>query len=84
MDMNVFARPDVGSRAPRRARDEPAAAIFTGTPVQVAEYLVARFPAQPDTASLIAAELAHLATAGQPDDSLCFVLSHGRKVTVRP
>jgi hypothetical protein len=35
--MNVFARPDVGSRPPRRARDEPAAAIFTGTPAQVAE-----------------------------------------------
>jgi hypothetical protein len=82
--MNVFARPDAGSRPPRRARDEPAAAIFTGTPAQVAEYLVARFPAQPDTAALIATELVHLATAGRPDDSVCFVLSHGRKVTVRP
>jgi hypothetical protein len=82
--MNVFARPDVGSRPPRRARDEPAAAIFTGTPAQVAEYLTTRFPAQADTVVLITAELAHLATAGLPDDSICFVLGHGRKVTVRP
>jgi hypothetical protein len=84
MEMNVFARPDVGSRAPRRARDEPAAAIFTGTPAQVAEYLTARFPAQPGTAALITAELAHLAGGGRPDDSVCFVLSQGRKVTIRP
>jgi hypothetical protein len=33
---------------------------------------------------LITAELAHLATAGMPDDSICFVLGHRRKVTVRP
>lgn len=82
--MNVFARPDAGSRAPRRACDEPAAAIFTGTPAQVAEYLVTRFPAQPDTTALIAAELTHLAATGRPDDSVCFVLGQGRKVTVRP
>jgi hypothetical protein len=82
--MNVFARPDAGSRPPRRARDEPAAAIFTGTPAEVASYLVARFPAHQDTAALITAELAHLATAGLPDDSVCFVLDHARKVTVRP
>ena len=82
--MNVFARPDVGSRPPRRARDEPAAAIFTGTPAQVAGYLASRFPAQPDTVALFTAELSHLATAGLPDDSICFVLGPGRKVTVRP
>jgi hypothetical protein len=62
----------------------PAVAIFTGTPAQVAGYLATRFAAQPDTVVLVTAELAHLATAGLADDSICFVLGPGRKVTVRP
>jgi hypothetical protein len=82
--MEVFARADVGARPPRWADDEPAAAIFTGTPSHVAKYLAARMPKQPDRVALLTAELRHLASEGLATDSLCVVLSNGRKVTIRP
>jgi hypothetical protein len=82
--MDVFARADAGSRPPLRAHDEPVAAIFAGTPSQVANYLAARMPAQPDTAALLTAELTHLAREGLATDSLCLMLNDSRKVTIRP
>jgi tRNA (Thr-GGU) A37 N-methylase len=84
MTMEVFARADVGSRAPLWASDETAAAIFAGTPTQVAGYLATRMPTRPDAVALLTAELTHLASAGLVTDSLCLVLDDGRKVTIRP
>jgi hypothetical protein len=81
--MDVFARRDIGSRPPQWARDEPAPAIFAGTPSQVATYLAARMPKHPDTVALLTAELTHLAGEGLAGDSLCFALSTSRKVTIR-
>jgi hypothetical protein len=81
--MHIFARTDIGSRPPRWAHDEPAAAIFAGTPSQVATYLAARMPKHPDTLGLLIAELTHLAGEGLAGDSLCFALSNNRKVTIR-
>jgi hypothetical protein len=59
--MEVFARADIGSRPPRWTHDEPAAAIFTGTPSHVANYLAAHMPKQPNRVALLTAELTHLA-----------------------
>jgi len=81
--MNVFARTDIGSRPPARPGDEPAPAIFAGTPVDVANFLAARMPEQPTAAALLTAELAHMASEGLPSDALCMVLGQ-RKVTIRP
>jgi hypothetical protein len=82
--MHVFPRADVGSRPPRLARDEPLAAIFAGTPLQVAGYVASRMAKQPDTLGPLTAELTHLAEAGGAGDSLCMVLDDRRKVTIRP
>jgi hypothetical protein len=82
--MDVFARAHMGSRAPRLARDEPLAAIFAGTPPQVAGYLAERMVAQPETLAPLTDELTHLAKVGGPADSLSLVLGDLNMVTVRP
>jgi hypothetical protein len=82
--MDVFPRPHVGSRAPRLACDEPLAAIFAGTPPQVAGYLAQRMVTAPETLVALTAELTHLANVGRAGDSLSMVLRDFRKVTVRP
>jgi hypothetical protein len=80
--VKVFARAVVSSRPPRLAIDEPEAAIFTGTPLEVATYLAAHTRMHSDPAAL-AVELTHLERSGTPTDSLCFIVDRGRKVTVR-
>jgi hypothetical protein len=82
--MNVFSRENVGSHAPRLAGDEPLAAIFAGTPAQVAGYLGDQMLTKPETLSPLTAELTHLASFGRSSDSLSLVLRGFRKVTVRP
>jgi hypothetical protein len=82
--MDVFSREHVGSRAPRLAGDEPLAAIFAGTPPQVAGYLAGQMVARPETLAPLTAELTHLASFGRAGDSLSLVLGDFRKVTVRP
>ena len=82
-EMHVFARPDISSRPPRLACNEPLAAIFAGSPRQVAGYLAARMAKQPALGPLTD-ELTHLAAAGRSSDSLCMVLDERRKVTIRP
>ena len=82
--MDVFRRAHTGSRAPRLARDEPLAAIFAGTPPQVAGYLAQRMVTRPETLAPLTAELAHLAKVGGPGDSLSLVLGELHMVTVRP
>jgi hypothetical protein len=82
--MNVFARPNVGARVPRLAGDEPLAAIFAGTPPQVARYLAEQMVTRPETLAPLTAELTHLANVGRASDSLCIMLGALRKVTVRP
>jgi len=83
-EMDVFARTHVGSRAPRLASDEPLAAVFAGTPPQVAGYLAQRMTTQPETLGPLTAELTHLANFGHRGDSLSLMLGGDRKVTVRP
>jgi hypothetical protein len=82
--MDVFCREHVGSRAPRLARDEPLAAVFAGTPPQVAGYLAERMVARPETLAPLTAELTHLAKVGGPGDSLSLLLGGPHMVTVRP
>jgi len=82
--MKVFARADICSPPPARAADEPAPAIFTGTPVEVADFLAAQMPEQPGASALLAVELTHMAREGLPSDSLCMVLGQRHKVTIRP
>ena len=82
--MDIFSRAHVGSRAPRLARDEPLAAIFAGTPAQVAGYLAGRMVARPETLAPLTAELTHLAKVGGPGDSLSLLLGDLQMVTVRP
>jgi hypothetical protein len=82
--MEIFSRAHVGSCAPRLAGDEPMAAVFAGTPLQVAGYLAERMVRQPETLAPLTAELTHLASAGRTGDSLSVVLGDFRKVTVRP
>jgi len=81
--MDVFPRTHVGSRAPRLASDEPLAAIFAGTPPQVAGYLAERITTQPDTLGPLTAELTHLSNVGRASDSMSLLLG-ADKVTVRP
>jgi len=81
--MDVFPRTHVGSRAPRLASDEPLAAIFAGTPPQVAGYLAERMTTQPDTLGPLTAELTHLSNVGRASDSMSLLLG-ADKVTVRP
>jgi hypothetical protein len=83
-EMDVFSRTHVGSRAPRLAGDEPLAAIFAGTPDQVAGYLAERMLTQPETLNALAAELTHLSNVGRASDSLTLMLRDARRVTVRP
>ena len=83
-EMDVFARTHVGSRAPRLASDEPLAAVFAGTPPQVAGYLAQRMTTQPETLGPLTDELTHLANFGRRGDSLSLMLGADRKVTVRP
>ena len=82
--MEVFLRPDLYSQAPPSAREEPGAPVFSGTPLQVAEYLGRRMEQRTHTLALVTAELTHLARAGWPTDSLTFVLADESSVTVRP
>jgi hypothetical protein len=82
--MDIFARANVGSRAPRLAEDEPLGPLFAGTPPQVAGYLAGQMSTPPETLAPLTAELTHLANAGRPGDSLSLVLRDFRKVTVRP
>jgi hypothetical protein len=82
--MEVFARPDMYSQAPATARDEPDAPLFSGTPTEVADYLGPRMEKRTHTLALVRAELANLARAGWPTDSLTFVLADESTVTVRP
>jgi len=79
--MDVFARTHVGSRAPRLASDEPLAAVFAGTPPQVAGYLAQRMTTQPETLGPLTDELTHLANFGHRGDSLSLMLGGDRKVT---
>jgi hypothetical protein len=82
--MDVFLRAHVGPRAPRLARDEPLAAIFAGTPQQVASYLAERMVPRPEALASLTAELTHLSNVGRAGDSLSLVLRGARMVTVRP
>ena len=82
--MDVFARAHIGSRAPRLAGDEPLAAIYAGTPEQVARYLVERMIPPPDNLAPLTAELTHLSNVGRAGDSLTLMLGDARMVTVRP
>jgi hypothetical protein len=82
--MDVFLRADLYSQAPPTARQEPDGPVFTGTPVQVAEFLGPRMEQRTHTLALVRAELLHLARAGWPTDSLTFVLRDETSVTVRP
>jgi hypothetical protein len=82
--MDVFLRAHVGSRAPRLAGDEPLAAIFAGTPQQVASYLADRMVRRPKALASLTAELTHLSNVGRDGDSLSMVLGGARMVTVRP
>jgi hypothetical protein len=82
--MDVFTRPDLYSQAPPTARQEPIGPVFTGSAAQVAEFLGPRMAQRTHTIALVTAELAHLARAGWPTDSLTFVLADDSSVTVRP
>jgi hypothetical protein len=82
--MDVFLRPDLFSKAPETARQEPDAPVFSGSPIQVAEYLGPRMEQRTHTLALVTAELKHLQRSGWPSDSLTFVLTDETSVTVRP
>jgi hypothetical protein len=82
--MEVFLRPDLFSKAPDTARLEPTPPVFSGSPIQVAEYLGPRMEQRTHTLALVTAELKHLARSGWPTDSLTFVLNDDTSVTVRP
>jgi hypothetical protein len=82
--MNVFTRPDLYSQAPKSARQERDAPVFTGTADQVAAFLGPRMEQRTHTLALVTAELANLARAGWETDSLTFVLRDETSVTVRP
>jgi hypothetical protein len=82
--MDVFLRPDLYSRAPATSRQEPDAPVFSGSPLQVADYLGPRMEQRTHTLALVTAELNHLARAGWASDSLTFVLADETSVTVRP
>ena len=83
-EMEVFLRPDLFSKAPDTARQEPKPPVFTGTPMQVAQYLGPRMEQRTHTLALVTAELKHLDRAGWVTDSLTFVLTDETSVTVRP
>lgn len=82
--MKVFARPDQHCQAPPSAREEPHGPVFSGDAAEVAAFLGPRMEKRTHTLALVAAELAHLARAGWPTDSLTFVLTDETSVTVRP
>jgi hypothetical protein len=82
--MDVFVRTHVGSPPPKLAGDEPLAAIFAGTPPQVAGYLAERMTTQPETLGPLTEELTHLANVGRAGDSMSLVLGDTLQVTVRP
>jgi hypothetical protein len=82
--MDVFALPDIFTPAPRLARDEPDAAVFSGTPEQVVEYLRPLIVTRAHTIALIAGELRALARNCRPNDSLRFELADSTSVTIRP
>jgi hypothetical protein len=84
MLMDVFLRPDLHSRAPATAREEPCEPVFTGSPVEVATFLGPRMEQRTHTLALVAAELKHLARQGWATDHLTFVLQDDTSVTVRP
>jgi hypothetical protein len=82
--MEVFLRPDLQSRAPATAREEPKDPVFVGSPAQVAAYLGPRMEQRTHTLALVTAELRHLDRAGWATDHLTFVLVDETSVTVRP
>ena len=82
--MDVFLRPDLSSKAPETARQEPKPPVFSGSPGQVAEYLGPQMEQRTHTLALVVAELNHLARSGWQTDSLTFVLRDETSVTVRP
>jgi hypothetical protein len=82
--MDVYDRPDAYSQAPRTARQEPHAPVFSGTPAQVAAFVGHRMSTRTHTLALVEGELTHLARSGWPTDSLTFVLADETSVTVRP
>jgi hypothetical protein len=82
--MNVFAQASIFTPAPRFARDEPHAAVFTGNPAQVAEYLSSRLAARTHTMALVGAELRLMARDRTPNATLRFELADRTSVTVRP
>ena len=83
-EMEVFLRPDLFSKAPDTARQEPKPPVFSGSPIQVAEYLGPKMERRTHTLALVTAELKHLERAGWVTDSLTFVLTDETSVTVRP
>jgi len=82
--MDVYLRPDVHSKAPATAREEPYSPVFTGSAIEVAGYLGTRMEQRTHTIALVAAELKHLSRAGWQTDHLTFVLTDETSVTVRP
>jgi len=82
--MDVYLRPDVHSKAPATAREEPYSPVFTGSAIEVAGYLGTRMEQRTHTLALVAAELKHLSRAGWATDHLTFVLVDETSVTVRP
>jgi hypothetical protein len=70
--MDVYLRPDVHSKAPATAREEPYHPVFTGSAIEVAAYLGTRMEQRTHTLALVAA------------DHLTFVLVDETSVTVRP
>ena len=82
--MDVYLRPDLHSKAPATAREEPYSPVFTGSAIEVAGYLGTRMEQRTHTLALVAAELNHLSRAGWATDHLTFVLVDETSVTVRP
>ena len=82
--MDVYLRPDVHSKAPATAREEPYSPVFTGSAIEVAGYLGTRMEQRTHTLALVAAELKHLSRDGWATDHLTFVLVDETSVTVRP
>jgi len=55
--MDVYLRPDLHSKAPATAREEPYSPVFTGSAIEVAGYLGTRMEQRTHTLALVAAEL---------------------------
>jgi hypothetical protein len=82
--VNLYALPNIHVRAPRLARNEPHAPVFTGSASEVAEYLAARLAKPTHTMALVAAELKVLARDGRVNDSMRLELADRTTLTIRP